>query len=414
MYRWLLWLKDPENRLWVKPAVGSLAAVLFALLAVLANRFIPADVLPDIERETLDGLLRIIASSMLAVTTFSLSIMVAAFATAAGNASPRATELVAGDEDTHTAITAFISAFIYSVVALTALGTGLYGRSGRFVLFLSTLLVLAYLIVTLIRWVKTLSKLGRMSTILTKIEGAAAQAMRDHRRSPRMGALPPPPRFDGMAAVRAPRVGYVRQIDMAALQKLAEPAGLRLHIRVRPGTLVHPGTALLLVEGAEDADADALSKAFVLGDLRSYDQDPRFGLIVLSEVAQRALSPAVNDPGTAIAVMNAMTRVLIDSRIDGESVEGTRHAALTMVEIDPDDFIHQGFDPIARDGAACMEVQVRMQKLLAALADNRMLAHAARRQAALSLRRAEGGLAMAQDRQSLRRLYQSLHEPADA
>ncbi|MEO7855064.1 MAG: DUF2254 family protein, partial [Rubrivivax sp.] len=177
MYRLLIWLREAQNRLWVKPAIGSVVAVMFALLAVLGNRAIAPGVLPDIEHETLDSLLTVIASSMLTVATFSLAIMVSAFASAAVQMSPRATALVAGDSTTQNAITTFISAFIYAVIAKTALGLGLYGSSGRFILFVSTVLVLLYLIVTLVRWVKTLSTLGRMANTLQKIEAAARDAM---------------------------------------------------------------------------------------------------------------------------------------------------------------------------------------------------------------------------------------------
>lgn len=411
MYRLILWIRDGENRLWVRPAIGAALAIVFALLATLANYYVPDGVLPDIERDTVEGLLKVIASSMLAVTIFSLSIMVAAFASTATSATPRATELVAADKATHNAISAFISAFIFSVVGLTVLGLRLYHSAGRFILFICTMLVLAYLIVVLIGWVKTLSRLGRISNTLQKIETAAAEAMADYKRSPSMGAQPPPPHFDGMAELKAPRVTYLRHINMAALQELADDAGVRLHLRVRPGSLVHPAKTLLFIEGDQPPATGKLLDAFVFGEMRSYDQDPRFGLIVLSEVAQRALSPAVNDPGTAIAVMNAMTRVIVDSSAD-EGDERKACAALTLIGLDEDDFIHAPFDPIARDGAGCLEVQVRMQKLLAAIAENGLLVNAVRRQAAMALQRADAALALVQDKQQLHRLYTTLHANA--
>ena len=171
--------------------------------------------------------------------------------------------------------------------------------------------------------------------------------------------------------VHANKVGYLRHIDMQTLQEQAVAASTRLHLRVRPGQLVHPGTVLVIVEAGANADNPpdpaALRQAFVLGDGRSFDQDPRFGLIVLCEVAQRALSPAVNDPGTAIAAMNTITRVLVDTPTDQVSQEAPLDR-LSLVPLDPADFIHQAFDPIARDGAAVLEVQLRMQKLLSIIA----------------------------------------------
>lgn len=55
-----------------------------------------------------------------------------------------------------------------------------------------------------------------------------------------------------------------------------------------------------------DEDAEAIAATFVIGDSRAFDQDPRFGLVALSEIASRALSPAVNDPGTAIDVTGTL------------------------------------------------------------------------------------------------------------
>ncbi len=144
----------------------------------------------------------------------------------------------------------------------------------------------------------------------------------------------------------------MRHIDIEALQNLALELDGRIHIRVRPGTLVHPGTDLLFIETAKEIDHDQARAAILLGHWRSFDQDPRFGLIVLSEVAQRALSPAVNDPGTAIAVMTAMTRVLVRAHPGAPAKPGAEHDRLSLVELDENDFIRQGFDPIARDGAA--------------------------------------------------------------
>ncbi len=412
MYRLILWIRDSENQLWVKPAIGSLVAVLFALLAAAGNQFIPVGRLPVIEPETLDSLLGVIASSMLAVTTFSLAIMVSAFASAAEGATPRATALVIGDTDTHTAIASFISAFIYSIIAKTAVGLGYYGPNGRFILFLSTLLVLGYLIWTLVRWVKTLSRLGRMDNTISKITVAASAAMRRHRLSPRMGALASVPPPLGATPIRATRVAYLQHIDMEALQRLATESDGRLHILVRPGALTHPGTVLAMADCAQPLSDDHVREAFVFGDGRSFDQDPRFGLIVLSEVALRALSPAINDPGTAIAAMTAMTQVLIDAKPDPDD-DVPEHDRLTLADLAEDDFIHAGFDPIARDGAATIEVAIRMQKLLGAIADNcgGALARAAHRQAQTAMQRADQAMALEHDKSAVRQAFETTHHP---
>ncbi|MEO8248342.1 MAG: DUF2254 domain-containing protein [Burkholderiales bacterium] len=411
-YRIYLWIKDGQNRLWVKPALGSIFAIAFALFATLTDTFLPADTLPSIKEETINTVLNAISTSMLAVTTFSLSIMVASLSSVASGASPRATELVMADDDTQNAIAAFISAFIYSVIAQIALGMGYYGPGGRFVLFIATVLVLLYLIYTLIVWVKTLSTLGRMGNTLGKLEDAATEAMLDYRRAPRMGAGPGLPAPVGGAEIRADRVGYVRYVDMSALQRHAAEAGLRLHIRVRPGIQVYPDSVLVHSEGAGQPNHDAIRDAFIIGKARTYRQDPRHGIVILSEVAQRALSPAVNDPGTAIAVMNTIARILIEARpTNGDSEDPPDYDRLTMMDLDEGDFVTQGFDPIARDGAAIFEVHMRMQKLLAAIgrSGSVTLAPAARRQAERALQRAEATDMLDQEKSAVREAFAALH-----
>lgn len=415
MLRLILWLRSPNNRLWVKPALGCLLAVAIALAAAAGNRLIEPGTLPAIEAETLDDLLTVIASSMLAVSTFSLSIMVAAFATASRSATPRASDLVMGDEGTHIAITSFISSFIYSIVAKTALGLGYYGETGRFLLFVATMGFLIFLVITLLRWVRTMSSLGLMGNTLEKIERAAAEAMRDYRRSPGMGATMhvSPPDDAPLQRITADRVGYLQHLDMPLLQEIAERHELEVFVRQRAGAFVLRDTEVLEVRGrGSPPDPPVWREALVIGSTRSYRQDPRFGLIVLSEVAQRALSPAMNDPGTAIAVMNTMVRVLTEA-LPGESEPPPeRLDRVAIVPIDEADFVFQGFDPIARDGASISEVQWRMQKLLAGLARadvSPAIVVAARQQAVIALERAENALPLPRDVQGLRNVHASLH-----
>jgi uncharacterized membrane protein len=97
------------------------------------------------------------------------------------------------------------------------------------------------------------------------------------------------------------------------LQTFAEKSQVRITVAALPGTFSAPGRALAYVT-ADSGDLSGIEttqieESFVIGDNRKFDEDPRFGLIVLSEIASRALSPAVNDPGTAIQVIAAFVRL---------------------------------------------------------------------------------------------------------
>ncbi len=146
----------------------------------------------------------------------------------------------------------------------------------------------------------------------------------------------------------------------------------------RPGTYVDPTRPIAFIAGdADDETRDAVRKAFIVGGDRVLDADPSFGLVILSEIALRALSPALNDPGTAIDVINTQTRLLDEwgaQVVGAEDVgaeEDVRFAGLSVAEIDPSVLVTDAFAAIARDGAAMIEVQLQLQKSLATLAATR-------------------------------------------
>ncbi|MXN88213.1 DUF2254 domain-containing protein [Pasteurella canis] len=409
-YKWLLALKKPSNKLWVTAATWALVTAIFVFSLRLGARTIEVGTLPNIEQETVESLLNVIASSMLAVTTFSLSIMVSAFASASSGATPRATDLVMGDSTTRTAITSFICAFIYAIIAKTALGMAFYAQNGRFILFISTIAVLLYLIITLIRWVYTLSQLGRLGNTLEKIEQVTQKALRQYHLSPMMGASSTHVLSKQTKQVEALSSGYLTHIDMQSLQRKAEAIDGYIHIHVRPGELISPDTLLCEVETQNDVELEDLRQCFIFAKGRTFEQDPSWGFIVLSEAAQRALSPAVNDPGTAINIMAIMMGLLVEKE-DEQQADGLEYDRLSIISLDCNEWIRDAFSPISRDGAAILEVNLVMQKVLASIwrnAPDKDVSAAAFIMAKQAFERASHALTLQDDIQLLTEKHQNL------
>ena len=441
MFNLWLWLKNRQNRLWVIPMITALMAVVVVFAAKWVGSFWLAKQLPDIQVGTIDDLLTVIASSMLAVATFSLGILVSALSSSATTATPRATELLMGDDDTRGAIGSFMAAFTFAVVGKTALGVGFYDIPGRFVLFVSTLLVLTYVVFRLLLWVKTLSSLGRLSDTVERIERVSRNTLKAHVKRPLLGAAPTPQKTPSGTEIRAEDIGYLCHLNMSGLQEVASAAECTLHLHVRPGCFVGPDTVLATAsrhnipatlgevnpnEAPPAPNAKEIRDCFVLGPMRSYDQDPRFGLIVLSEVALRALSPAVNDPGTAISVMVSLTTLVVqadhamanqETKVKAALKDGSDAATadiefdrLTLPALDVRTLVADGFAPIARDGASMLEVGVRLQKMLATIARNgsEPVAQEAQRQARRAIERGLAALTHVDDRQTLEALHRQL------
>jgi uncharacterized membrane protein len=350
------------RQMWFLPALFSAMAVVTVVAARAASFLLPDEMPLKISQEGIQNILEIIAASMLTVAIFALATVVNAFAAASQNSTPRAVRLIIEDRTAQTSISAFLGAFLFSIVGIIALSSVYYSESGRLILFSATLLVVVAVVAALIQWIDQSSSIGRVGDTVDRVEAAATAAFKGLGRQPLFGCAEQTVLPEAGSPVHASRIGHVQQFYPARLQEIAEKHALRIHVNVRPGAYATPLRPLAIVEGiVDDERASAIRDAFVVGDERSFDNDPRFGLIVLSEIASRALSPAVNDPGTAIDVIETTVRILaqwIGHVRDGKG--SVDHPDVTVAPISADDIIADAFRPIARDGAGTVEVCLKL------------------------------------------------------
>ena len=394
-----------QERLWVRPLFLCLFSIAAVFLAKYADSTALAQYVPELAPESLDALLTVMASSMLVIATFSVGSMVSAYASASNTATPRSFSVVVADDASQNALSTFVGAFIFSIVALTALNNDYFESAGLFVLFSLTVFVFASVIITFVRWVDRIARLGRMGSTIEKVERATASALARRRDAPTLRGLPISSKKNAGRAIYADTVGYVQQIDMDALEDWAQENDMKIVINALPGTFASPNQALAHAaankETKQDEDFHCIRQAFQIGRDRLFDDDPRFGLVVLSEIAARALSPAVNDHGTAIDIIGTVVRLFVEWQKPAENA-GQSAKACTRVEvpvISTSDMFDDAFTAIARDGAGVIEVSIRLQKALLTLSqlgDDQMRA-AALKHSRLALKRAEQALTLPED-----------------
>ncbi|MDP0500632.1 MAG: DUF2254 domain-containing protein [Verrucomicrobiota bacterium JB022] len=416
MSRFLWIISQLSSRLWVNASLYGVVAVITPLLAILLKQFIPFDLPQKIGADSVGSILNILATSMLSVTIFSLSTMVAAYGAATSNVTPRATQLLIEDKLSHRALSTFLGAFIFSIVGIVTLQTGVYGEKGRLILFVVTIGVIVMIVVALLSWIEYLARLGRVTETIDRVERAATVALETRLRTPYLGGVPLL-QDDAIPAdavpVAAETVAYVQHIDMPHLAATAQEYGVDIYVAALPGKFLDATLPLAHVRGelaGEEVWAE-IRRGFIMGHTRSFRQDPRFGLAVLHEIAIRALSPAINDPGTAIQVIGTGVRILSRwaERKKLVAPEGERiYQRVYVPPLKADDMFDDFFPPIARDGATSPEVQIRLQKAFAALArtGDAELIRYSHEHAAQALARAEQALTFAADKERLQEVAQ--------
>lgn len=394
------------SRLWLRATLFCVIGILTALFALVAKDFIPEDMSRKVGADAVDAILHILATSMLAVTTFSLSTLVAAYTAASTSATPRSIRLLLEDRTAQNALSTFIGSFLFSLVGIIALQMGIYGDSGRLVLFVVTLAVIFIITAMLLQWVDHLTQLGRVGKTIDMVERATEQAITQRLSHPYLGGIPLR-RYNpdtGHYPVHHPRIGYVQHIDVEKLSALAETCHGHFYLMQMPGSFNDRHQPLLYSDTElSDAQQDVLRDAYSMGGERTFPFDPHYGLIVLSEIASRALSPGVNDPGTAIDVIGTAYRLLQHWLSFDSEDAAVLYPQLHVPGLELEEVFDDIFNPIARDGAALIEVGTRLQSNLASLgrSPHAECAALARHHAQLALKRAHLVMNMEEDKEKL-------------
>ena len=388
--------KEYSKKLWIRVLIIGCLAVLSLALSTLIERWIPDSLATYLTGSAADRLLSIIANAMLAVTTFSLSVMVTVYRSTSTQWTPRVHRLIVQDLTTQNTLAVFIGAYVYALIAIILRELGVFDDKRAFVLFVMTVLVLAIIVFYLIRWVLHLQTFGSLIDTSRQIEKQARDTFKACLgANPLVDSIP-----DSAEVFCVEEGGYIQHIYPEALNTVAKNHGVKIYMIRNIGSFIFDNEPLLKIDHVGDpldehhtekSLREGIESSIRMGDLRTYDQDPRFGLIVMGEVASKALSPGVNDPGTAIDVITRMGRILSDYEDEvARDREGEMLDNIYVRPLDPADLIEDAFGALARDGSTVVEVQQRLQKTLSGLMrhPDEGLRKAARAAAELHLQRA--------------------------
>ncbi len=185
---------------------------------------------------------------------------------------------------------------------------------------------------------------------------------------------------DDAIAIEAAAAGWVQQIRPASIIERL-PEGATGYIVAPLGSFVPSGTPLMWVSPAPPEDHECrteLLNGFALGDTRTMQQDIGFGLVQLTDIAVRALSPGVNDPSTANDLIVHLGDVMLAiwSKPVAEGREEQDGRSLVRLHPQHEEYLRRAFDPIRRYGASdptVMLTMVRTLRMLVAEIERRSL-----------------------------------------
>ena len=160
----------------------------------------------------------------------------------------------------------------------------------------------------------------------------------------------------------------MQQLDLARLLRAA--GGAVIVLRAGMGDTLQQGAPVADLHGGEAADTAVLA-GLVTGPERSFDQDPLFAFRLLADIALRALSPAVNDPATAVQVLDtteSLLQALVSRDLDVADVaDGTGTVRVVLALPSWDDYLRTGLDDLIESASQAPMVLLRARTLLTSL-----------------------------------------------
>jgi uncharacterized membrane protein len=269
----------------------------------------------------------------------------------------------------------FSATFLYAIAALEWLDR----NNSRKVPFISSLVVIVLLLTSVGMFVGLIHRIGRLQInrmliftgdqgrqVIEKLYGPFGPSS---KKIPQDGFSTLVP---GQTLLHHGQPQSLESVNIHKLVQLAKQHDACIKVATAIGDTVLEGTPLLHVFHARCLCREKeLYNGLELGQERTFEQDPKYAIRLLVDIAIRALSPAVNDPTTAVQALDQIGDLLL--RLGGRRLEigafQDNFGRIRLIIPFPswDDFLHLSFEEILSYGAKSVQVMRRMKALIADL-----------------------------------------------
>jgi uncharacterized membrane protein len=353
-------------------AVYAVGAVVVGAVLPRIERGLPFGMITTISAQSGIAMYSAIASGMLALTGIVFSLMFVMVQFSATAFSPRLVLWVARGPFMSHALGVFTATFLYAISALAWVDRE---NSGR-VPGLSAGLVVVLLLCSVGTFAKLVQRVGLLQIqamlAFTGDMGREAIARLYPPLPARLAAEEPvdiPATEPAQTVVHRGRPRTLQAIDADTLVEIARTRGALIAVVSAVGDTLVDGSHVMLVFGTErPIDENALRRALTVGEERAFEEDPLYAIRLLVDIAIKALSPAVNDPTTAVQALDQIEDLLrrLGNRFLQRGAFRDQSGTLRVVVQTPEweDFLRLGLDEIEFYGAQSVQVMRRMRALL--------------------------------------------------
>ncbi len=378
----MFWFRENvRTSLWFVPTV---CVILSIVLAVAVGRIDETVEGGWLERFTFRGdvdnartILTTISTSMITLTGLVFTITIVVLQLASQQLSPRVLRTFLRDRLSQLSLGVFVATFTYSMVVLRELRPGedadLVPNASITIAFGLVLLSIGFF-VAYIHHISQAIRIGNLAESIADETDEAIADIYDHAAV----EVQPEPAGDPAQVITTARRGVLAAMDRDALVDVARTADAVIKVLPAVGDFIPLGAPALAVY--RNRVPESAIEHLALSPERTMQQDPAFGFRQLVDIGQKALSPAVNDPTTAVQAIDLMHDLLrkLATRPfpTGQRCDEEGNLRLIFPTVTWDAYVHLACDELRHYGARSLQV---MRRLRAMLEDIRSVAPPVRR-----------------------------------
>ncbi|RKE17606.1 DUF2254 domain-containing protein [Streptomyces sp. TLI_171] len=305
---------------WFAPLLTCVGAVLLAGLTDLIDRAIFEEATAAQTADTLlsfnaaaKSVVSTVSSAMLTFIGVVFSISLVSLQMAASQMSPRVLRLYVRSRLIKATFATCLATFVYTLLVQLGYDDTTDPTRAVSVPVVSTVVALAMVMLSLglfVLYVQATLRLLRVPHVIDRVTRESLKVLQDYRwLAPELGP-PGGPRPEGPTLLHEGRGGVLRDVNIRWLMRVARRHDTVLHLVPRIGDFIAPGTPTVVVVGGTPPRPRRITTALNVGVDRTMHQDLSFGYRQLVDIAIRALSPAVNDPTTAVQAIDRIHQLL--------------------------------------------------------------------------------------------------------
>ncbi|MFJ9520171.1 DUF2254 domain-containing protein [Kitasatospora sp. NPDC101801] len=310
-----------RDSFWFAPLLTCLAAVLTAG----ATSWLDAELVHEEIAETgsaadllaftsgAKAVVSTVSSAMLTFIGVVFSISLVALQMAASQMSPRVLRLYVRSRITKATFSVCLATFLFTLLVQLGYDDTTDPTKVTSVPVVSTVVAVLLVLLSLtlfVLYVQSTQRLLRVPHVIDRVTRESVGVLTTYRwMAPETGPRMEPP-ADSVTLLHAGNSGVLRDVNLARLVRAARRHDAVFHLVPRIGDFIAPGTPTVMVVGGTPPRPHRITSALNIGVDRTMHQDLSFGFRQLVDIAIRALSPAVNDPTTAVQAIDRIHQLL--------------------------------------------------------------------------------------------------------